>query len=56
MTKAGLKRFLDKVVFTEDLNVIKDVLSKHSDTAQRNLSFALASLPLKIPSLPMNRI
>jgi predicted Rossmann-fold nucleotide-binding protein len=53
---AGLKTFLDKIVFSEDLAVIKNVLKNNSETAQRNLNYALEAQPLKIASLRMNRV
>jgi predicted Rossmann-fold nucleotide-binding protein len=53
---AGLKSFLDKVIFSEDIVLIKDLLKRHSEKAQNNLSLALAAEPLKIASLRMNRV
>jgi predicted Rossmann-fold nucleotide-binding protein len=53
---AGLQRYLDKIIFSEDLAVIKQVLAKNSEAAQRNLSYALEAQPTKIASLRMNRV
>jgi predicted Rossmann-fold nucleotide-binding protein len=53
---AGLRRFLDKIAFSEDLSFIKTVLRNNSSTAQNNLSLALQAQPTKIASLRMNRI
>jgi predicted Rossmann-fold nucleotide-binding protein len=53
---AGLGRFLDKIVFSEDLAVIKQVLANNSGTAQRNMNFALQAQPAKIAGLRMNRV
>jgi predicted Rossmann-fold nucleotide-binding protein len=53
---AGLKHFLDKIVFSEDLAAIRNVLKNNSATAQRNLSYALQAQPAKIGSLRMNRV
>jgi len=51
----NLKRYLDKVVFSEDIEVIMGVLAKHSAKAQSNLTFALNAMPTRITSLRMNR-
>ena len=51
-----LHRYLDKVVFSEDVAAIKVVLAKQSAKAQSNLTFALATQPLKINSLRLNRV
>jgi predicted Rossmann-fold nucleotide-binding protein len=53
--EAGLKLFRDKIVFSEDVGVIKDVLARHSEKAQRNLDFALLAQPMRVSGLRMNR-
>ncbi|MCP3380006.1 hypothetical protein NLM31_06040 [Bradyrhizobium sp. CCGUVB4N] len=47
--------FLEKVAFTSEVSIIKDVLAKHSGVARRNMTFALAGEPLKVPTFRMNR-
>lgn len=53
---AGLKQFTDKVLFSDDVNVIRTVLALNADTAKENMSFALQAQPSKVPSFRMNRV
>lgn len=56
LDNAGLKGFLDKVIFSEDIKLIKGLLKNHSTKAQTNLSLALEAKPLEVASFIMNRV
>ncbi len=54
--KTEVDRCLDeKLLFTTDHAAVLRALRGHEDTSQRNLAYALASEPLKISTLRMNR-
>ena len=54
--KTDVDRCLDeKLLFTTDHAAVLHALRGHEETSQRNLAFALASEPLKISTLRMNR-
>jgi predicted Rossmann-fold nucleotide-binding protein len=52
---AKVKACMDKICFTDDHDVIGQILSNHIDTAQRNRKYALAADPLMVSTARINR-
>jgi hypothetical protein len=52
---AKVQACMDKIRFTDDHDVIEDILKSHVDTAQRNRKYALAADPLMVTTARINR-